>query len=98
MEFTHAAHKAPKPGDFRVQEEHGGLHKLGPPPPQALNMARKIMEKFARDSAYSRVDIVMRNDRATLMELELIEPLLHFELAPESAEIMAEKLAKAYRR
>ena len=31
------------------------------------------------------------------MELELIEPLLHFELSPEGAEVMAKKLVKAYR-
>jgi hypothetical protein len=38
------------------------------------------------------VDLVMRGDYATLMELELIEPLLHFELAPEAADVMAAKL------
>jgi len=97
MKFTHAVRKAPKPGDFRVQEEHGGLHTLASPPPEALTMALKIMERFAPDAAYSRVDIVMRNDQPTLMELELIEPLLHFEMAPQAAEVLAEKLAKAYR-
>ena len=95
-ELTHAVHKVPKPGDFRVQEEHGGLHKLAAPPQDALAMARKILRQFAPDAVYCRVDMVMRKGRATLMELELIEPLLHFELAPESAEVMAEKLAKAY--
>ena len=97
MKFTHAVRKAPKPGDFRVQEEHGGLHTLASPPPEALTMALKIMERFAPDAAYSRVDIVMRNDQPTLMELELIEPLLHFEMSPQAAEVLAEKLAKAYR-
>jgi glutathione synthase/RimK-type ligase-like ATP-grasp enzyme len=97
MKFTHAVRKAPKPGDFRVQEEHGGLHTLASPPPEALTMARKIMERFAPDAAYSRVDIVMRNDQPTLMELELIEPLLHFEMSPQAAEVLADRLAKAYR-
>jgi len=92
MEFTHASHKAPKPGDFRVQEEHGGLHKRDNPPKQALVMAQEILERFAPEAVYCRVDLVMREGRATLMELELIEPLLHFELAPEAAEILAEKL------
>lgn len=96
MEFTHAAHKAPKPGDFRVQEEHGGMHKAASPPKSALVMAAEILRRFAPEAVYCRVDIVMRKDQPTLMELELIEPLLHFELAPPAAEIMAEKLAKAY--
>jgi glutathione synthase/RimK-type ligase-like ATP-grasp enzyme len=97
MEFTHAAHKVPKTGDFRVQEEHGGFHKRGNPPKQALAMAQEILQRFAPEAAYCRVDLVMRGEHAILMELELIEPLLHFELAPEAAEVMAEKLTKAYR-
>jgi len=97
MEFTHAAHKVPRAGDFRVQEEHGGLHKRGNPPKQAFAMAQEILQRFAPQAAYCRVDLVMRGEHATLMELELIEPLLHFELAPEAAEVMAEKLTKAYR-
>lgn len=92
MEFTHAAHKLPKAGDFRVQEEHGGLHRRGMPPAPALQMAKDMLRQFAPEVVYCRVDLVMREERAILMELELIEPLLHFELAPEAAEILAEKL------
>jgi glutathione synthase/RimK-type ligase-like ATP-grasp enzyme len=97
MKFTHAVHKLPSSGDFRVQEEHGGLHKRGNPPNQALAMAQEILQRFAPEAAYCRVDLVMRGDYATLMELELIEPLLHFELAPEAADMMAAKITKAYR-
>jgi len=97
MEFTHSVRKVPKPGDFRVQEEHGGLHKRAAPPADALEMAQEILQRFAPQAVYCRVDLVMREDRATLMELELIEPLLHFELAPEATKLMAKKLAKAYR-
>jgi glutathione synthase/RimK-type ligase-like ATP-grasp enzyme len=92
MEFTHAVHKSPKPGDFRVQEEHGGLHKRGNPPKQALAMAQEILQRFAPEAAYCRIDLVMRGEYATLMELELVEPLLHFELAPGAADVMAAKL------
>ena len=56
----------------------------------ALVMAQEILQRFAPEAAYCRVDLVMRGEHATLMELELIEPLLHFELAPEAAEVMAE--------
>ena len=97
MKFTHAAHKVPKAGDFRAQEEHGGLHKRGNPPKQVLAMAQEILQRFAPEATYCRVDLVMRGEYATLMELELIEPLLHFELAPEAADVMAEKITKAYR-
>jgi glutathione synthase/RimK-type ligase-like ATP-grasp enzyme len=92
MEFTHAVHKAPKPGDFRVQEEHGGLHRAAAPPADALVMTQEILRRFAPQAVYCRVDLVMRDGQPLLMELELIEPLLHFELAPEAAEVMAAKL------
>ena len=92
MKFTHAAHKVPKAGDFRAQEEHGGLHKRGNPPKQVLAMAQEILQRFAPEATYCRVDLVMRGEYATLMELELIEPLLHFELSPEAADVMAKHL------
>jgi hypothetical protein len=57
-------------------------------------MARGVLRRFAPEAAYCRADIVMRHDHATLMELELIEPLLHFELAPEAAEVMAKHLTR----
>lgn len=73
------------------------MHKAASPPKSALVMAADILRRFATEVVYCRVDIVMRKEQPTLMELELIEPLLHFELAPDCAEVMAEKLAKAYR-
>ena len=81
-----------KPEISVVQEEHGGLHKRGNPPKQALAMAQELLQRFAPEAAYCRVDLVMRGEHAILMELELIEPLLHFELAPAAADVMAEKL------
>ncbi|MBZ5533391.1 MAG: hypothetical protein LAO20_18335 [Acidobacteriia bacterium] len=91
-ECTHAVNKLPRPGDFRVQEEHGGLHALASPPAAAVHMAQAILARFAPETAYCRADIVMRGGTPTLMELELIEPLLHFELAPQAAEKMADGL------
>lgn len=87
---THAVNKLPRPGDFRVQEEHGGLHTLASPPAAAVQMAQAILARFAPQAVYCRADIVMRPQGPVLMELELIEPLLHFELAPQAAEKMAE--------
>ena len=93
-ECTHAVNKLPRRGDFRVQEEHGGLHTLASPPAAAVQMAEAILGRFAPQAVYCRADIVMRPQGPVLMELELIEPLLHFELAPEAAEKMAEILAR----
>ena len=97
MEFTHAAHKAPKAGRFSRAGRTWRHAQAGPCPESALVWPQEILRRFAPGAVYCRVDIVMRKDQPTLMELELIEPLLHFELSPDSAEVMAEKLAKAYR-
>jgi hypothetical protein len=91
-ECTHAVNKLPRSGDFRVQEEHGGLHRLAVPPAEAVEMAQAILARFAPQAAYCRADMVMRPQGPVLMELELIEPLLHFELAPQVAEKLADLL------
>jgi glutathione synthase/RimK-type ligase-like ATP-grasp enzyme len=93
-EFTHAVNKLPRAGDFRVQEEHGGLHQRATPPETAIKMAQAILQKFAPQAVYCRADMVMRSSGPVLMELELIEPLLHFAQAPEAAEKMADVLVK----
>jgi hypothetical protein len=43
---------------------------------------------------YARVDAVMDEDVARLMELEMIEPVLFFSKAPGSAERMADAIAE----
>jgi len=92
MEFTHAVNKLPRAGDFRVQEEHGGQHQRATPPETAIKMARAILQKFAPQAVYCRADMVMRASGPVLMELELIEPLLHFAQAPEAAEKMGDAI------
>ena len=83
-EYSHTILKSPKTGDFRVQEEHGGLITAVAPEPQLRETADKIVASLSR-MLYARVDLV-RNDRAEfmLMELELIEPALYFRMDAES--------------
>jgi glutathione synthase/RimK-type ligase-like ATP-grasp enzyme len=88
-EFSHAVHKLPRAGDFRVQHEFGGKYRPAAPPQELQHAASAILGRFAPQAAYCRADMVMRAQGPTLMELELIEPLLHFELAPKAAELLA---------
>jgi glutathione synthase/RimK-type ligase-like ATP-grasp enzyme len=94
--FSHAVSKLPRPGDFRVQHEHGGQYRAAVPPRDLQDAASAIVSRFAREAVYCRTDMVLRTQGPTLMELELIEPLLHFELAPKAAERMAELLTGHY--
>lgn len=84
-EFSHAVVKRPKAGDFRVQEYHGGV--TGPctaPPAGAVRLAQAALAAAPARATYARVDIVP-DDEGTLriMELELIEPALFLDHAPD---------------
>lgn len=93
-EFSHAVHKLPREGDFRVQHEFGGTHRAAEPPAPLLQASSDILARFAPKAAYCRADMVLREQGPTLMELELIEPLLHFELVPRAAEWLAGRLCR----
>lgn len=84
-EFSHAILKTPKDGDFRVQEEHGGSLKRISPNEQMLLAAEKIIKEIQPCPLYARIDLVEYQDKYLLMEVELIEPSLYFNLDDESA-------------
>jgi glutathione synthase/RimK-type ligase-like ATP-grasp enzyme len=84
-EFSHAVVKRPKAGDFRVQEYHGGVTlPCRVPPAGAVRLAQAALAAAPARATYARVDIVP-DDEGTLriMELELIEPSLFLDHAPD---------------
>lgn len=83
-EYSHAIMKTPKEGDFRVQEEHGGQLKAINPE-DALNQAGlKVLAQIDQELLYARLDFVREQDQFLLIEAELIEPSLYFNLDDES--------------
>lgn len=84
--FSHCILKKPKAGDFRVQLGFGGTTHLQNPGENEIRKAKVFVDRFAKDCLYARVDGVMINDKFTLMELELIEPMLYFPDAPYGLE------------
>ncbi|ABF42870.1 conserved hypothetical protein [Candidatus Koribacter versatilis Ellin345] len=91
-EFSHAAVKRAKPGDFRVQDEHGGTWAQEPCSPELIVQARRVLQCVDEDLLYARVDGVVRGGRFVLMELEVIEPMLYLGGNVAAAEMFAEKL------
>jgi glutathione synthase/RimK-type ligase-like ATP-grasp enzyme len=83
-EFSHAVVKRPKSGDFRVQPHLGGVTLPSKAPPGAEELARQALAAAPAHATYARVDIVP-DDEGTLriMELELIEPALFLDHAPD---------------
>ncbi len=85
-ELSHTILKRPKTGDFRVQEEHGGIITEVEAAPEVLNAAQRWVDILDVCPLYIRVDLVPFRGELALMELELIEPALYLRMnngAPE---------------
>ncbi len=75
-EYSHAVIKKPKNGDFRVQNNFGGISEMAEPGGKVLDQVREILIKIDLDLLYARVDGLVVKGKFILMELELIEPEL----------------------
>lgn len=84
-ELSHTIRKTPKEGDFRVQEEFGGLIELITPPEGTPEIALQTLACLDEVPLYARVDLVTDGNSWMLIEVELIEPALYFRMDPESA-------------
>jgi glutathione synthase/RimK-type ligase-like ATP-grasp enzyme len=94
-EVTHAVRKRPAAGEFLVQERAGGTRErldLGGESREAVALAGWVLEASGHELLYARVDL-LPDDAGVwqLAELELVEPDLSLQLAPE----VGERLARA---
>lgn len=94
--FSHAISKHPAMGDFRVQEQFGGVERSIEPSAEALTLAETTLATAGRLIAegpltYARVDM-LRDAEGTfrLMELEAIEPSLFLHFATDKGARFAE--------
>jgi glutathione synthase/RimK-type ligase-like ATP-grasp enzyme len=89
-EYSHAVVKRPKSGDFRVQEHLGGVTLPSQAPPGGIELARQALAAAPAKAAYARVDIVPDDEGVLrIMELELIEPALFLDHAPDGGAAFA---------
>lgn len=93
--FSHAVRKRPAPGDFRVQEEHGGTTRREPPPAAFLAHAARVLRACPHPWTYARVDAVEHEGEPLLMELELVEPLLFLAHEPQAPGRLADAILAA---
>lgn len=90
-EYSHSVLKTPKPGDFRVQEEHGGQIQSFEPDREIIEFAIRTLRSVPGDTLYARVDVVLlSNDQPALMEVELIEPSLYLSYNRQSPKRFAD--------
>ena len=97
--FSHSVSKVPRPGEFRVQPEYGGIIRRCEPPPGSLALAEAAIAAAPAACTYARVDLVVGNDGALqVIELELIEPALFMAEAPDSGPALAAAMMSAANR
>jgi glutathione synthase/RimK-type ligase-like ATP-grasp enzyme len=85
--FSHSIVKRPKTGDYRVQPHLGGTELPCEPPAGAIELANAALAAAPAKAAYARVDMVRDNDgKLAIIELELIEPALWLQHAPDGGE------------
>lgn len=82
--YSHSILKQPESGDFRVQEEHGGQLKSVNPCEEMLTTARHCLAALPEDVLYARIDLVRHKNEFAVIEIELIEPSLYFNMDPDS--------------
>ncbi|MEI2416593.1 hypothetical protein V8Z80_10445 [Orrella sp. JC864] len=97
-QYSHAVRKLPAAGDFRVQPAHGGSAFAAEPAPALVEDAAAVLAALRAlghaQPAYARVDGVAVDGRLMLMELELIEPLLHLYADPRAPARLAQAVAR----
>ena len=93
--FSHAVQKVAMPGDFRVQPKFGGKPLFVQASADLINLASAILEQVPEELLYARVDLLLLEDGSySLMELELIEPILFAEFEPKAPENFFRALMK----
>jgi glutathione synthase/RimK-type ligase-like ATP-grasp enzyme len=101
--YSHAILKTPKENDFRVQEEHGGKLQTITPEKVLLTQAEHALAVITQLTGeiplYARLDFVRDKtgnltEAFALMEAELIEPSLYFNMDEKSAQNFANAFVK----
>jgi glutathione synthase/RimK-type ligase-like ATP-grasp enzyme len=92
--FSHAILKKPQAGEFRVQPQYGSTIHAVVPEAALIEDAAALVQRFAADALYARVDGVLVSGKLALMELELIEPLLYLSFEEKGLENYAQALSE----
>lgn len=98
--FSHAVRKRPRAGEFRIQQQFGGLYAPEPvPDPAALELAARVLATVEEDLLYARIDLARGAEGEwLLMEAELIEPDFYLNHAPDGGHAFAAAVAACVNR
>jgi glutathione synthase/RimK-type ligase-like ATP-grasp enzyme len=90
--FSHGLRRVPTPGEFRVNSQYGGRLEATTLDGSTVAAMSRIVGLLPQEPLYARIDGVCREEDFVLMEVEVNEPGLGLDLAPESGERFARVL------
>ena len=94
--FSHSIVKRPKAGDYRVQPHLGGTEQPCAPPPGSVELAKAALAAAPAEATYARVDLIRDGaGELAIIELELIEPSLWLQHAPDKGASFASAVRAA---
>ncbi|MBA2771894.1 MAG: hypothetical protein H0U34_07770 [Sphingomonas sp.] len=94
--LSHSVLKRPRPGDFRVQPHLGGTSEPCNAPDGAEAIALAALAAAPGRATYARVDLIRDDDgELRIMELELVEPALFLDLAPDRGAAFTRSILRA---
>jgi hypothetical protein len=89
---AHGLRKRPVSGDYRVQEEWGGTTELSEPSASLAELATRVCSILPTPALYARIDIVSIGGAWHVMEVEVTEPSLWLNLAPDTTRRFADAI------
>lgn len=94
-QYSHAVLKIPRVNEYRTQPQFGVTCRRVYPESRLINQANEIIHHIKEPLLYARLDALVVNNNLLLMELELIEPHLFLDEAPEAASTFADAIARS---
>jgi glutathione synthase/RimK-type ligase-like ATP-grasp enzyme len=95
--FAHATRHRPRAGEFRINSRFQPERMVIVPPAADIDDAARVVAALPVPPLFARIDMVRQAGRQLLLEAEVHEPGLHFDLLPASADILARETL-AWRR
>jgi glutathione synthase/RimK-type ligase-like ATP-grasp enzyme len=92
--FSHAVIKKPKLGDFRSHPHWGASVEKYTPSTGELRVGERVLDAIEH-TEYARIDMVNAGKGPLVIEVELIEPFLYFDMFPETAEVFADHIMRS---
>ncbi|MEO5907019.1 MAG: hypothetical protein ABIQ11_09845 [Saprospiraceae bacterium] len=87
-QFCYALHKKAAQGDYRVQGIYGGTIEIFQPSADDLQQVDAMIKNIPFELLFARMDVIRLENKLVVMEIELIEPILNFKLAPSAVDDM----------